>query len=337
MEKTFEQFWQKNPRRNLWQHPLWQQFQQAIGRKATFLYDNPDEIHSSALVITHCLPGGFTWCEVPRGPLFEADRLEALEKLLETIEAYGRKEGALFIRYSPYNLLNVPDSRRIAYDHQPQTSLVLDLTLSEDQLLAQMKPKGRYNIRLAEKSGVTVAPSSDVAAFHRLLCGTGARDEFGIHPQAYYEKMLKTFNDVPEGEDIYPRLQERGHAQLLLATHEGCVIAGGLFIYLDDWGIYYYGASDYSRRDLMTPYLVQWTAIREAKKRGCRHYDFLGIAPEDAVNHPWAGVTEFKKKFGGTIVNYEQTQEVPLKKAFYLGYRLYKKFRHKGKICGLKN
>ena len=104
-------------------------------------------------------------------------------------------------------------------------------------------------------------------------------------------------------------------------------MAGGIFVYLDEWGIYYYGASDHHYRNVMAPYLVQWEAIREAKKRGCKHYDFLGISPEDKSHHAWAGVTQFKKKFGGEVVNYPQAKNIVLHKWWYLAYQIYKKIR----------
>ena len=117
------------------------------------------------------------------------------------------------------------------------------------------------------------------------------------------------------------------NAELLLAKHEGKVIAGGIFIYLDEWGIYYYGASDHDYRNLMAPYLVQWSAIQEAKKRGCKYYDFLGISPENSVNHAWAGVTQFKKKFGGKVANYPKAKELVLRPLWYWLYKVYKKIR----------
>ena len=216
------------------------------------------------------------------------------------------------MRMSSYRELRVKNYElKIATkDRQPEASLILDLSSSEEDILAQMKPKGRYNIKVAQKNGVTVGSSENLDAFYGLLAGTGNRDGFGIHPRGYYETMLESLGD---------------HAQLFLARHEGEVVAGGIFVYLGDWGIYYYGASDHAARSLMAPYLVQWEAIREAKKRDCRHYDFLGVAPRDALDHPWTGVTEFKKKFGGRVVNYPQAKEMAVRPFWYWAYRLCKR------------
>lgn len=303
-------FWKTNKRRNLWQHPIWSAFQSAIHRKVFLL----EADGASALLVKHDLPLGLSWLECPRGPLF--DNENGLLQILIEIRQLAKKEKAIFVRMSAYAPLKA--SKRLQaftvarHDHQPQTSLILDLDQSEEDILKQMKPKGRYNIKVAQKHNVTVESSSDIDTFHHLLSSTGFRDKFGIHSKKYYKKMLES---MPE------------NTQLLLAKCNGEVIAGGLFVYLDEWGIYYYGASSETSRNTMAPYLIQWEAIKEAKKRGCKHYDFLGIAPNDSKNHPWAGVTQFKRKFGGRIKHYPQAQEMVLRGLWHWGYRLYKKLR----------
>ena len=144
---------------------------------------------------------------------------------------------------------------------------------------------------------------------YNILLQTGNRDGFGIHSKSYYQKMLEALGDK---------------AQLLVAKYGGKVIAGGIFVYLEEWGIYYYGASDHSYRKSMAPYLIQWHAIQEAKKRGCKFYDFLGIAPENTPNHPWAGVTDFKKKFGGQVVSYPQAKDMIIRPFWYWVYKMRK-------------
>lgn len=295
---------------NLWQHPLWAKFQESAGRKVFNLTAGK----AQALLIRHKLPMNLCYLEIPRGPLFESE--DDLEKLMSEIRSLAKKEGAIFIRMSPYDELPLDIGHwtlEIAKgDHHPETSLIIDLTQSEEDILKQMKPKGRYNIKVAQKHGVEVKSSDDVAAFHKILVKTGGRDGFGIHPSNYYEAMLKSLGN---------------HAQLLMAYHQDEPIAGGIFTYLEDWGIYYYGASDHAHRKLMAPYLIQWTAIQEAKKRGCHFYDFLGISPEGAKNHAWAGVTQFKKKFGGKVVNYPRAVELRVRPLWCFLYRLKQRLR----------
>ncbi len=297
--------WNEFNRRNLWQHPLWESFQKAAGRKTWMV----EADGASALVVQHEMPFKMNWLEVPRGPLFKDEK--SLEEIIKKIEEIAVKEESVFIRMSSYDELRVKsyELKVTKHDYHPETSLIMDLTRSEEDILAEMKQKGRYNIKVAERHGVTVAPSDDIDSFYEVLSKTANRDGFGVHPKTYYKTMLETFGDK---------------AQLLLATYEDRVIAGGIFVYLDEWGIYYYGASEYNYRNVMASYLVQWTAMKEAKKRGCKYYDFLGIAPEGVTNHPWIGVTSFKKKFGGEVVSYPKAKEIPLRKYWYFLYKFLK-------------
>lgn len=295
--------WKDYKYRSFWQHPLWDTFMQSVGRR-TWHFENKE---ARAFVARHNMPLGLCWLEIPRGPLFKDQT--SLQKLLEDIRHVAEAEKAVFIRMSSYEKLPLHLSDT-SFDRHPQASLIIDLNLSEEEILGQMKPKGRYNIKVAEKHHVKAEVSHDFDAFYNLLKKTGERDGFGIHSRQYYEKMLEVLG---------------GNAQLLIARFDQHVVAGGIFVYLDDWGIYYYGASDDRYRHVMAPYFLQWTAIKEAKKRGCRYYDFLGIAPEGQSNHPWQGVTEFKKKFGGQTVIYPKAKDLVLRPFWYYLYKWVKR------------
>ena len=145
-----------------------------------------------------------------------------------------------------------------------------------------MKPKGRYNIKLAEKKGVVVKESEDVSSFYELLLDTSSRDGFFINTKNYYESMLNTLSQ----------------AKLLCAYYDEKLIGAGIFTFTKNQGLYYYGASSNEYRNLMATYLLQWRAIQMAKEKNCRFYDFLGISAPDAKNDRLEGVTEFKLKFG---------------------------------------
>lgn len=332
--------------------------------------DHQHGIHSptilaGALIVRHALPKGYCWLYAPRGPLLnyenEHEAKLQMQALVEAIKPLAKKEKALFFRADPAlairptsaihpshspstthgtsahsssaSPLHFAHFRFIDHGFQPNDTLLLDLEKSEEQLLSEMKPKGRYNIKLAEKKGVKVhiadpanADSAnfahDLSAFHKILQETTTRDGFSGHPQSYYENMLKSLQPTP-------------HAQLYLATFENQVIAGLLATTYNGTTIYYYGASGAAHRNLMAPYLLQWQAIREAKQIHCHTYDFLGISPPQAESasaiaaacHPWAGVTDFKKKFGGQSVSFQPPQEFVFKPLLYHFYRLYKKLR----------
>jgi len=295
--------WKEYKYRSLWQHPSWDSFMQSINRK-TWRFENAG---ASAIVIKHAMPMKLCWLEVPRGPLFNDEK--SLQKILEKIRRVAEEEKAVFIRMSSYKKLplNLPETN---HDRHPQTSLIIDLSQSEEEILKQMKQKGRYNIKIAGKNDVKVEEINDIDLFYHLLKKTGERDDFGIHDKKYYQNLLDAMGK---------------NAQLLMARYEDRVVAGGIFVYLDEWGIYYYGAFDHHYRKIMSSYLLQWEAIKEAKKRGCKYYDFLGIAPEGAVNHAWLGVTKFKSKFGGEVVEYPKAKDLVLRPFWYFLYNLAKR------------
>jgi len=196
------------------------------------------------------------------------------------------------------------------------------LNADEADILAQMKQKGRYNIKLAEKKGVLIreadpkakAFNKDIDDFYQLLRQTTERDAFSGHDKEYYHNMVNT-------------LGASGKAKLYLAEYEKEVIAGMIATHFKDVATYYYGASGNKHRNVMAPYLLQWHAMREAKKAGFHFYDFLGIAPAGFKKHAWAGVTEFKNKFGGEEVAFEPAKEYAFKPFLYWLYRLYKALR----------
>jgi len=297
--------WKDFKYRSLWQHSSWMAVLRANGRQVWTL----EKDGATALLVKHDLPFNLSWLEVPRGPLFKDE--PAFNDIMKGIEDIGRKEKVVFIRFSSYRDILGDKFISTNFDHHPETSLLIDLDGVEEEILVQMKPKGRYNIKVANKHGVTVEPSDDIDTFYHLLSKTGNRDGFGVHSKGYYVNMLKGLGQ---------------NGQLLLASYGGRIVAGGIFVYLDEWGIYYYGASDHHYRKVMAPYLLQWAAIREAKKRGCKYYDFLGISPEGAKNHAWAGVTGFKKKFGGRVVSYPKAKDLVLRPFWYMAYKFKKVF-----------
>lgn len=182
---------------------------------------------------------------------------------------------------------------------QPIRTIVLDLAPDEQSLLANMKEKWRYNIRLAARKGVQVRPAAskeDVQAWYRLLQITGQRDHFGIHSFDYYWRAWQIF--APSSQ-----------AELLLAEYEGQLLAGIFVGYTARQAIYLYGASSNEHRNLMPNYLLQWEAIRRARVRGATSYDFWGIPETDDADEAMAGVYRFKGGWGGRIVRFAGNYE----------------------------
>jgi len=237
-----------------------------------------------------------------------------MDTLLEALKPLAKKENAIFLRIDPpiTKQIKFKGFRETHSGFQPEDTLIIDLTKSEEEILKQMKQKGRYNIRLAEKKGVKIAESKDIDSFYSLLEQTTTRDSFHGHDKHFYQQML---DKLPQNAILY------------LATYENKPIAGIIITHFKDTAIYYFGASGNEYRNVMAPYLLQWHAMKEAKKKNLKYYDLLGIAPENTKDHPWGGVTNFKKKFGGEHVTYVPPKEYSFKPFIHLLYRLYKKIK----------
>ena len=194
----------------------------------------------------------------------------------------------------------------------PYTALI-DMTQSLDDILAGMKPKGRYNIKLAQKKWVKCQvvekTPENIKHFYNILLETTTRDAFSGNSFEYYTQFLNTLTS----------------SQLLLAYLDEEVIAGGIFVFDAEVSLYYYGASSNKHRNVMAPYLVQYTALCEAKNRGSRYYDFLWVAWPNEKNSPLAGVTDFKKKFTTDMRHVSQSYIWVRNKPLYMIIQLLRK------------
>lgn len=189
-------------------------------------------------------------------------------------------------------------------DLLPPDTLLLDLRLSEDELLARMHHKTRYNIRLAARRGVVVEEGTvaDLPAWYAIYLETARRCDIEPLPLAQFVALL-----TERAEGSASPVQTR----LLLARHEGDLLAGVIVAIAPTRASYLYGASTRARRDVMAPYAAQWAAIRLAKALGCTEYDMLGVAPNASPDHPLAGVHRFKVGFGGRLVHREGSWDYP--------------------------
>src|SRR5579884_476719 len=248
---------------------------------------------------------------LPKGPLLDWSQGDLCATFFTQLHQLLRQQGAIALRIEPAQEMGTPAaelflkqlaalrSANILRAHavpatQPLRTIMLDLSPDEDTLLARMKEKWRYNVRLAGRRGVTVRTAEtleDVAAWYRLLEITAARDHFGIHTLDYYRRAWQLF-------------AARGQARLLLAEYQGQLLAGifvGLFA---RQAIYLYGASSNEQRQVMPNYLLQWEAIRQARQHGASCYDFWGIPESDAEEEAMAGVYRFKRGWGGRVVRF---------------------------------
>ncbi|MBI5467275.1 MAG: peptidoglycan bridge formation glycyltransferase FemA/FemB family protein [Candidatus Kerfeldbacteria bacterium] len=300
----------------------WGEFQSSLGRRIWRLGDDEQgKLQGAALVIEHQLMLGRSYFYCPHGPV--TNSLESLRRLYGAIFDLAKQEGAMHVKIDPpqypfsYGVEDFPRPFSPGTTLQPRTTLVIDCQLSETELQAAMHPKTRYNIRLAEKKGVTVRWSTgdaDYQTFMQLQRATAARQGIRLHPDTYYQRM-------------FAALRNANMVSLAIAEHDGQALAINEIIWHGQTATYIHGGSTTELKELMAPHLLQWQIILEAKRRGIHRYDLRGIAPEHQPNHKLAGVTRFKRGFGGSVVVFPSAANGVVNQSWYAAYRLAKRLR----------
>lgn len=281
----------------------WAEFQKSYGRKYWHLYE---ENTDSLAVLFKQGAVGVNYFYSPRGKL--------TRELLEEVAKLAKQEHCVFLRIDPENEIeNLRNEYKLikTKDVQPQNSWVLKLDKDSEKLLSDMKSKTRYNIRLAQKKKLEVLRSTDIkdlGIFCKLSEKTAKRQKIRIHPKSYYQKMFKAFQE--------------GELNLYLARANNQVIAANMVIFFGKWATYLHGSTSDKYRNLMAPYMLQWQAILDAKERGCKYYDFGGVAPAGQEDHPWSGITRFKMGFDGERFTYPVSYDIVFKPVKYRLYQL---------------
>ena len=314
--------------------------------------------HSILYVLVRSLRAHVCFCYVPHGPasvpsgFSPQEYLEALGKAISDAIKGQVHNRIIFVRFdlawerdTPMAVdlsqaLGVSDKNETTKSsihniHKKKTNLtpgtpvqvpdtvVLPLADDPEQLLAAMKPKWRYNIRLAQKKGVEVFKEGEEAlgAFQKLYEETAKRDEIAIHEASYYKALFSVAAEV--------KAQERLPLDLSVwtAKYEGKPLAAIITLFFNKHATYLYGASSNENRNLMPAYALQWNAILAAKEAECVDYDFFGIPPTDDPNHPMAGLYFFKTGFGGRIVHRLGAIDYPVSTLAYKCFRLAEELR----------
>ncbi|CAG0936282.1 peptidoglycan pentaglycine glycine transferase (the first glycine) [Thermoflexales bacterium] len=252
---------------------------------------------------------------VPKGPALDYGDAALVDRVLGELIAIARRDHALFIKIDPD--LPQPDRailldrgwRASAEQIQFRNTMLIDLTRSEDELLAALKPKTRYNVRLAQKKGVTVRSGelSDLELLYRLYADTAQRDGFIIRPIAYYR-------------DAWGSFIRSGLAHPLIALVDQEPVAGLILFHFADRAWYMYGMSSNLQREKMPNHLLQWEAMRWAKSQGCAVYDLWGAPDELNETDAMWGVYKFKEGLGAEFAPHVGAYDFVISP---LGYWLY--------------
>ena len=252
----------------------------------------------------------------PKGPLLDWSNKSLRDSVLNDLQAFTKKAGAIFLKMDPDLVLGtgIPSSEDDLTDNSGQVAIselkrrgwryssdqiqfkntvLIDLTLSEEELLARMKQKTRYNIRLAEKKGVSlrVGKPEDFGMLYKMYAETSVRDGFVIRDESYYRTVWKLFMDSNEPT-----------SEPLITEVDGEPVAAIFVFYFGGRAYYVYGMSRDVHREKMPTYLLQWEAMKRAKARGCSVYDLWGAPDVFNKSDSMWGVYRFKEGLGGKVI-----------------------------------
>ena len=295
----------------------WGLFKQGYGWQPQYFVWRSETggVNAAAQVLGRAAPGGWKVLYVPRGPLVDWSDEAACAQVLDDLQSLARQRGVIFFKMDPEiitgwgvpssadfqenpvgkRLLNAMQRRgwQLSPDQvQFRNTVWLDLTGNEEDWLARMKQKTRYNIRLAERKGVTVrlGQQEDLKLLYQMYAETSVRDGFVIRPEKYYLTLWQSF-------------MSKGMAVPLLAEVEHEVVAAVFLFYFAGRAWYLYGMSRAAHREKMPNYLLQFEAMRLAKEKGCLNYDLWGAPDVFDENDSMWGVFRFKEGLGGKVVH----------------------------------
>jgi peptidoglycan pentaglycine glycine transferase (the first glycine) len=299
--------------------------------------DKPGNPAAAALILQRTVSlGGFTpklrILYSPKGPLMDWENLALRCQVLADLQSLARQQGAIFIKMDPDVILgegfpgteedvtNLTGQSVISdlsvqgwhfSDEQIQfrNTVLIDLKIPQDEILARMKQKTRYNVRLAERKGVRVRTgnANDLPLLYHLYAETSIRDGFVIRSEEYYYNTWQTF-------------LQAGLAEALIAEVEGEPVAAIVIFTFAGKAWYVYGMSNEAHREKMPNYLLQWHAIQHAQSRGCSSYDLWGAPDEFNETDPLWKVYRFKDGLGGRIVRHVGAWDLPTRPAIYKLY-----------------
>lgn len=297
----WNEFLVPHPDTHILQTGEWGQLKSAFGWEAARVVVGG----AGAQILFRRLPLGLTFAYIPKGPVCRDPATAASTQFWAEVDAICRRKRAVFLKLEQDGwednnsafILPHPSFVSSPQHIQPRSTLIVDLGGSEEEVFNRMKPKTRYNVRLAGRKEVVVRPSDDIRDFYNVMSITSQREQFHVHSLAYYRRAYELFHPA-------------GMCELLVADFQGQTLATVMVFACGKRGYYFYGASRDQERNRKPTYPLQWEALRWARGCGCTEYDMWGIPDEASEDMPaeaeeredglW-GVYRFKKGFGGEI------------------------------------
>jgi lipid II:glycine glycyltransferase (peptidoglycan interpeptide bridge formation enzyme) len=292
--------------------------------------DGGDTPQAAALVLKRKTPGlPFNILYAPKGPLLDPGDVGLRERVLGDLRRLAQEERAIFIKIDPdvvrgrgaeeeeaveigrrWEQFLRDGGWRFSDDQiQFRNTVMVDLTRDEEQMLADMKSKTRYNIRYAGRKGVTIrrGTPADFPLLLEMYRETADRDGFAIRPPDYYADAWQSFHDA-------------GMLQPLIAEYQGDALGAVVLVRHGDTATYMYGMSTEKERRRQPNYLLQWEGMVWAKEQGCTRYDMWGAPDEFVEEDPLWGVWRFKNGFAGEVVRHIGAWDYPTRPALYWLY-----------------
>lgn len=240
----------------------------------------------------------------PGGPVLPWHNLEFCRIALRDLATTQRKQGRITLRIEPHLQMPRPGILRnwvrSPIDLAPKDTLFVDLAEDDETRLARMHPKGRYNLRLAWKHDIKVETFDDVASvrtFYALFEESAMRNDFFAEPIGFFLNLASA---------LFPSRM----AEVVVASHDGVVLAAMILVYYGRRATYLYGGSASHSRKFMPNFALHWEAMRLARARGCQEYDLYGIDPFGRPNHLYAGISRFKQQWGGEVRQWIGAQDL---------------------------
>jgi peptidoglycan pentaglycine glycine transferase (the first glycine) len=320
---AWDEFVAATPSTGFQQSSSWARFRERIGfEHYAVILKEGEAIVGGALVAKRSRIDGDCFYYIQEGPVLPVEPVlaeQAFDAVLASVRRHAAAESlnVSHLRIEPRWQVLPPFVHGFSvpafFDRyrDPRHTLCIDLRPSEVDILAQMKPKGRYNVRLAIRHGVVVTEDNSpkgIEDFIRIQRRTAERQGVGRLPPVHFREMVA---DVGSS----------GRITLHFAEYRGRRLATALVVRFGDRATYFFGGSLMVHRRVMAPYLLHFEIMRSAKAAGCLWYDLWGVAPADQPDHPWQSISAFKRKFGGVDVQLVDTLDCVFDPAAYERFR----------------